>query len=108
MTVPSCQSSLWNNKARLARSRSDSKKTRHRCCMTRIGRQNKAFAYLNSSGAVNKKILLCSALLQHAFSCAVESKLTTMICRRMTREERETDRRFSPQVRLEVANKFKG
>ena len=57
MTIPPRQSSLWNNNARLARSRSDSKKTRHRCCLTRIGRQNKAFAYLNSSGAVNKKIL---------------------------------------------------
>jgi hypothetical protein len=57
MTIPPRQSSLWNNNARLARSRSDSKKTRHRCCLTRIGRQNKALAYLNWGGAVNKKIL---------------------------------------------------
>jgi hypothetical protein len=84
MAIPPRQSSLWNNNARLARSRSDSKKTRHRRCVTRIGRQNKAFAYLNSSGAVNKK-----TLLQHAFSCAVESKLTVMICSRMIREEIE-------------------
>jgi hypothetical protein len=57
MMVPSRQSSLWNNKARLARSRSDSKK-RHRCCLTRIGRQNKAIAYLNCCMGVKERILL--------------------------------------------------
>src|SRR4030095_981295 len=57
-----------NTKARLARSRSGSKKLDHRCCLTRIGRQNRALFYLDC-GEVSRRDTVPR---QQAFSSITE------------------------------------
>src|SRR4029450_3210401 len=62
-----------NTKTRLARSRSGSKKLDHRCCLTRIGRQQ--FTPLSQLWQGCQ-----GTLLQRAFSSAVDSRSRPVVC----------------------------